>query len=299
MDELLGRSLPLKKPSSITRLVIFIILSVSLMMLDHRGNHLAQIRASLSIIVYPIQIIASAPTRIARWLPTFLTTHSNELKNLRNDYTQLKEQHQLLLGKLQKYDALIAENNRFRFLLMSAERVADRAIVAELIDTHPDPFTRNVTIGRGTADEVYVRQPVIDAHGIMGQVTRVGIHSSIVTLITDPSHAVPVQVNRNGLRTIAIGAGAQDTLVLPYLTSTEDIKEGDLLITSGLGDTFPAGYPVATVTKIINDPDEPTLRISAKPMAKLNHNREVLLIWPGKTPLEPDESLTNDTEHKK
>ena len=299
MDESLGRSLPLKKPSSITRLVIFIILSVSLMVLDHRGNHLEQIRTSLSILVYPIQIIANAPTGISRWLSANLTTHSSELKKLKNDYGALKENHLLLLAKLQKYDALIAENNRFRFLLMSAERVSDRAIVAELLDTHPDPFTRNVTIGRGTADEVYVRQPVIDAHGIMGQVTRVGIHSSIVTLITDPSHAVPVQVNRNGLRTIAIGAGAQDTLSLPYLTNTEDIKEGDLLVSSGLGATFPAGYPVATVSKIINDPDEPTLRITAKPMAKLNHNREVLLIWPGKAPLEPDESLTNDAEHKK
>jgi rod shape-determining protein MreC len=299
MDESLGRSLPLKKPSSITRLVIFIVLSVSLMMLDHRGNHLEQIRTSLSILVYPIQIIANAPTGISRWLSANLTTRSSELKKLKTDYGALKENHLLLLAKLQKYDALIAENNRFRFLLMSAERVSDRAIVAELLDTHPDPFTRNVTIGRGTADEVYVRQPVIDAYGIMGQVTRVGIHSSIVTLITDPSHAVPVQVNRNGLRTIAIGAGAQDTLSLPYLTNTEDIKEGDLLVSSGLGGTFPAGYPVATVSKIINDPDEPTLRITAKPMAKLNHNREVLLIWPGKAPLEPDESLTNDTEHKK
>ncbi len=299
MDESLGRSLPLKKPSSITRLVIFIVLSVSLMMLDHRGNHLEQIRTSLSILVYPIQIIANAPTGISRWLAANLTTRSSELKKLKTDYGALKDNHLLLLAKLQKYDALIAENNRFRFLLMSAERVSDRAIVAELLDTHPDPFTRNVTIGRGTADEVYVRQPVIDAYGIMGQVTRVGIHTSIITLITDPSHAVPVQVNRNGLRTIAIGAGAQDTLSLPYLTNTEDIKEGDLLVSSGLGATFPAGYPVATVSKIINDPDEPTLRITAKPMAKLNHNREVLLIWPGKAPLEPDESLTDDAEHKK
>ena len=281
MDDSLGRYLPIKKPSSITRLAIFVILSVLLMMLDHNGNHLQQIRSSLSIVVYPVQMIATIPSVISRATSGLFVTDDSTLEE---DYKKLQQQQRILLGKLQKYDALVSENNRFRFLLNSAERVTDRAIVAELLDVHPDPSTRNVTIGKGTADEVFVKQPVIDAYGIMGQVTRTGILTSTVTLITDPSHAVPVNVNRNGLRTIAIGGGAKDDLSLPYLTRTADVIEGDLLVTSGMGRTFPAGYPVATITKIINDPNEPALRITAKPLAKLNHNREVLLIWPGRAP---------------
>ncbi|MDH5649491.1 MAG: rod shape-determining protein MreC [Gammaproteobacteria bacterium] len=296
MDASLGRSLQIRKPSSITRLVMFVILSVVLMMADHQGIRLHQIRASLSIIVYPIQIVAGIPSSIGRWISEAATGKDT----LQHDYEELQKQNLSLQARLLKYDALVAENNRFRFLLTSAERVADRVIVAELLYVQPDPFTRSVTISRGTADEIYVRQPVIDAHGIMGQVTSTGIHTSVVTLITDPSHAVPVYVNRNGLRTIAVGTGAPDEINLPYLYNTADIKEGDLLMTSGMGGTFPAGYPVATVTKIINDPNEPSLRISAKPMAKLDHNRELLLIWPGKQPIKLDNEIpANGTEHTK
>jgi rod shape-determining protein MreC len=178
-------------------------------------------------------------------------------------------------------EALEAENKRLRDLLGSAARVADRAVVAELVEVSLEPFTRKIVVAKGSRDSVYLGQPVIDAYGIIGQVTEVGPYASKATLITDPGHAIPVLVNRNGLRTIVFGTGAPDRVNVPYLTATADIREGDLLVSSGMGGRFPPGYPVAQVTAVVKDPNEAFLKISAKPMARLNYGKEVLLIWPG------------------
>ncbi len=247
------------------------------MVADHRGDHLRQIRAGLSVLVYPVQVVASWPVEISRWVAS--TMQSDE--TLQQELDIFRKQQPFLLAKLQKYDALEIENKRLRDLLNAASKLADRAMVAELLEVHPEPFTRKLVIHRGYNNDVYIGQPVIDTYGVLGQVTQVGVFTSVVTLITDPSHAVPVQINRNGLRTIALGTGAQDRLDVPFLTPSVDIQEGDLLVTSGLGSGFPPGYPVAEITDIVADPNEAFLQISAKPLAHLNHNRELLLIWPG------------------
>jgi rod shape-determining protein MreC len=166
-------------------------------------------------------------------------------------------------------------------MLGSATRVAERALAAELIEISQEPFARKIVIARGEHDGAFVGQPVIDAHGVMGQVTQALSAQSRVTLITDPGHAVPVLVNRNGLRALVFGTGNPDKVNVPYLTAAADIREGDLLVSSGMGGTFPAGYPVATVSRIVNDPNEPFLEIDARPVARLNHSKQVLLIWPG------------------
>ncbi|GMR21395.1 MAG: rod shape-determining protein MreC [Gammaproteobacteria bacterium] len=277
MDASLGKSLPFKTPSQVTRLVVFLTLSVVLMVADHRGDHLRQIRAGLSVLVYPVQVVASWPVEISRWVVDAI--QSDEA--LQQELDTFRKQQPFLLAKLQKYNALETENKRLRDLLNAANKLADRAMVAELLEVHPEPFTRKLVIHRGYNNDVYIGQPVIDTYGVLGQVTQVGVFTSVVTLITDPSHAVPVQINRNGLRTIALGTGAQDRLNVPFLTPSVDIQEGDLLVTSGLGGGFPPGYPVAKITDIVADPNEAFLQISAKPLAHLNHNRELLLIWPG------------------
>ncbi|HJX17592.1 MAG TPA: rod shape-determining protein MreC, partial [Acidiferrobacterales bacterium] len=146
-----------------------------------------------------------------------------------------------------------------------------------------EPYRHAVVIAKGAKDGLYLGQPVIDTYGIRGQVSEVGILQSTAILITDPSHAIPVQVNRNGLRAIAFGTGTADSVSIRYLTASADIKEGDLLVSSGIGGGFPFGYPVAKVKKIVNDPNESFLDISATPLARLSHNKEVLLIWPAKT----------------
>jgi rod shape-determining protein MreC len=278
MINVFGR--PIGAPSHLTRLVLLSALSVALMMLDHRGHHLEKIRAGLNTLAYPIQLIAAAPAYVVGGLADFFTTRGT----LRVDNEKLLAERQALLARLQQFEALEQENQRLRQLLVSAAQVADKAIAAELVEVSAEPFTRKVVVAKGAKNGVYVGQSVIDAHGIMGQVTQVAGDVSRVTLITDAGHAIPVLNNRSGLRALVFGTGNPDTVKVPYLTANADIQEGDLLVSSGIGGTFPPGYPVARVTKIVNDPNEAFLAITAKPAAQLNHGKQVLLIWRGNAP---------------
>ena len=275
MINVFGRSI--RAPSSLTRLILLSALSVVLMMLDHRGHHLEKIRAGLNTLAYPIQVIAAAPAYIGHGIADFFTTRGT----LRADNEKLLAEQQLLLARQQQFDALEAENERLRRMLGSAAQIADKAVAADLVEVSSEPFTRKVVVAKGSQDGVYLGQPVIDANGIMGQVTQVAVNVSRVTLITDAGHAIPVLDNRSGLRALVFGTGDQDTVKVPYLTANADIKEGDLLVSSGMGGTFPPGYPVAAVSKIVNDPNESFLSITAVPAAHLNHGKQVLLIWPG------------------
>lgn len=273
-----------RAPSIVARFVVFAALSVLLMMLDHRGHHLERIRAGLSVVLSPIQAVVALPIRAGSWVVEFIGGD----RAMRERYERLSSELPMLKARLEKLEALEAENNHLRQLLGSAARVAERALVAELVEVGREPFTRQITIARGSGDGLFVGQPVIDAHGIMGQVAEVGVYRSRATLITDPGHAIPVQVNRNGLRTIAFGVGNTDYVEVRYLTSSADIKEGDLLVSSGIGGTFPFGYPVAQVEHVINDPNESFLDVRARPVAQLGHNKEVLLIWPSTPSLPPE-----------
>lgn len=270
----------LRTPSVLTRFVIFTTLSIVLMVVDHRGHQLEKIRAGLSVLFYPIEVVAALPARTGEWVTDFIGGN----RALRAKYEKLAAEQPPLEAKLQRYDALEAENTHLRELLGSAALVADRAVVAKLLQVSEEPFTRKIVIAKGNRDGVYPGQPIIDAYGIMGQVTEVEPLQSRATLITDPGHAIPVEDNRNGLRAIVFGTGDQNSVAVRYLTASADIKVGDLLISSGIGGTFPFGYPVARVSRIINDPNEAFLDIQAEPVAHLGHNREVLLIWPSKTP---------------
>jgi rod shape-determining protein MreC len=278
MINVFGRSLG--APSHLTRLVLLSALSVALMMLDHRGQHLEKIRAGLNTLAYPIQLVAAAPAYVGRHLADFFTTRGA----LRGDNEKLLAERQLLLARLQQFEALEQENQRLRQMLVSAAQVADKVIAAELVEVSAEPFTRKVVVAKGSRDGAYVGQSVIDAHGIMGQITQVAGRVSRVTLITDAGHAIPVVNNRSSLRALVFGTGNPDTVKVPYLTANADIKEGDLLVSSGMGGTFPPGYPVAQVVKIINDPNEAFLSITAKPTAQLNHGKQVMLIWRDNAP---------------
>lgn len=278
MINVFGR--PIGAPSHLTRLVLLSALSVALMMLDHRGHHLEKIRAGLNTLAYPVQLIAATPAYVVGGLADFFTTR----RTLRTDNEKLLAERQALLARLQQFEALEQENQRLRQMLVSAMQVADKAIAAELVEVSAEPFTRKVVVAKGGKDGVYVGQSVIDAHGIMGQVTQVAGNVSRVTFITDAGHAIPVLNNRSGLRALVFGTGNPDTVKVPYLTANADIQEGDLLVSSGMGGTFPPGYPVARVTKIVNDPNEAFLSITARPAAQLNHGKQVLLIWRGIVP---------------
>ena len=198
---------------------------------------------------------------------------------------KLKHEQLINKSKLLKFAALETENIRLRSLLESSYNLGEQVLIAELLSVNLAPYEHVVLVNKGSRFGVHPKQPVIDAEGIVGQVIRTNPLTSEIMLITDPSHAIPVQVNRNGLRTIAVGSGQLNRLNLPFLPNNVDIRPGDLLITSGLGGTFPQGYPVATVDEFTPQPDKPFAIIKATPKALLDRSRELLIVW-------------SNTEHK-
>ncbi|MFT5396410.1 MAG: rod shape-determining protein MreC [Gammaproteobacteria bacterium] len=256
--------------------MVFAVLSVLLMAVDHHQGHLKIIRTTLSTLVYPIQYVVNLPIEITDWVSSSLVTHNSLLKE--ND--RLKQERLLLSSKLQRYEVLETENRRLRELLESSFRINDKVLVAELIAVELQSFRRQVVINKGLREEAYDGQPIVDSSGIMGQIVHVGPFSSTVLLITDPNHALPVQVNRNGLRAIAVGTGQNDKLLLEHLPNNSDIRVGDLIVSSGLGRRFPSGYPVGEIEKISRDPGEPFAKVMIKPSAQLSQSREVLMVWP-------------------
>jgi len=273
----------LRVPTNLTRFVLLAILSISLMLLDARAHHLQHIRSGLTVLLSPIQLIAAVPVRLGGAIMDFFRGD----QPLREELARLRTEQPLLLARTQRYDALEAENAHLRALLGTSALVADKAVAAELREVASEPFRRTLIIAKGEKDGLYIGQPVIDAYGIRGQVSEVGVLQSKAILITDPGHAIPVQVNRNGLRAIAFGTGAPDSVSIRYLTASADIKQGDLLISSGIGGSFPYGYPVAKVKTIINNPNDAFLDIIATPVALLGHDKEVLLIWPSQKVMPP------------
>lgn len=273
-----SRSKPLFQhgPSLGTRLFLLAALSISLMALDHRQGHLDRIRELLSYAVYPIRALVDLPFSLGNWAA----------RNLEERGTLIAENQRLLReqlensARLQRLAALEAENSRLRALMESSARVEDRVLVAEIMAVDLDPFRQKIILNKGERDGVFTGQSLLDARGIVGQITRTDSLSAEALLISDASHALPVEVNRNGLRSIAVGTGDINSLSLPFLPNNADIEEGDLLVSSGLGGTFPRGYPVAVVTSVARDLGEPFARVAAAPNAALGSIREVLLVFP-------------------
>lgn len=245
------------------------------MAIDHRMHYLDNVRAAISVVIYPIQYLVSFPSSATSWLGENLKSR----EDLLTDNEKLHTQNSFLQAQMQKYVSLEIENMRLRRLLDASERLTDRVLTAELLSVDLDPFSHKVMVNKGLRHDVYKGQPILDASGVYGQVVQVNPFVSSVMLLTDPGHALPVQVNRNGLRTIAGGTGSTHELNLLHIPNNADIKVGDVLVTSGLGGVFPAGYPVATVTRVEPDSSQPFALVKATPLADLESSREVLLVW--------------------
>jgi len=268
-------SLFLKGPSSLTRLIIGVALSIVLMTMDHRFGQLEKLRGTLSLLLSPVQYAVHVPLAGLNWAKTTFSTHSNLLEENR----RLKQEQKQLSAQLLKFHAMESENMRLRELLDSSIKISDDVLIAEVLHVEIDSLKRQILINKGAQHNVYKGQTVIDALGVVGQVTHVSPYTATVMLITNPDHAVPVQVSRNGVRTIAIGSQEDYRLELPYLATNADVKNGDLLVTSGLGGRFPYGYPVAEVYRVEQDEDASFSSIYARPTARLDRHREVLLVW--------------------
>jgi rod shape-determining protein MreC len=256
------------------------------MFMDHREDHLSVIRKAVGVAVYPIQVVVDAPFRLWGWL----TESTADRDELQRELARLRAERVLTLAELQQLTALRAENDRLRELLDARPRLRDEIRVAEIMAVDANPYRHNFVIDIGEEDGVYMGQAIIDADGVIGQVLDVGLNTSQAILISDPSHALPVEVSRNGLRTIAKGTGAFDRLDLPFLPNNADIVAGDVLVTSGLGGAFPAGYPVAVVANVNRIPQASFADVTAAPSSALDQVREVLLIWSAK----PDEEAAAD-----
>lgn len=268
------------------------ILSILLMVMDHRFQQTEALRSALTVLTYPIQYLAETPSNISRWVTETLRTRSD----LQSSNHSLYKENLKLKARLQQIEALQAENERLQDLLGSAYKIGNRVLVAELSAMDLDPFRQQIVIDKGSRSGVFDGQAVLDAHAVMGQVIHVSPLNATVLLITDVKHALPVQVLRNGLRTIAVGSGRIDQLDMPYLPNNADIRMDDLLVTSGLGGKFPPGYPVAKVIEVKRQPGKPFATVLARPLAQLDHTREALLVWEVNIPPEfPEEELPSQT----
>ena len=252
-----GRPLGGRGGSPGFRFTLYALLSVIMMYLDQRAHYLEQVRYILQAAAYPLQLAVNSPPAAWRWLKESLQTR----------------------------EALAAENERLRAnardlgLRDALPPVADRWLPAEIVNIQLSSLRQRLLLNRGVANGVFKGQAVLDDKGLIGQTTHVGPWSAEVILITDPEHAVPVRVERTGLRTIAVGAGDTTSLALPYLPGNADIKSGDLLVTSGLGGVFPEGYPVARVTEVHRDAVQPLAQVRAAPLAHVDTDSEVMLVW--------------------
>ena len=269
------QTLFLRGPSATLRMIILVILSIALMTVDHRWKHLDAVRNTLSYLLYPVEYVVDLPIRLYYWSEETLSTR----QNLLNDNRQLRDLQLQSRVQLQKLDILEKENERLRELLSATPKTTEDHLIAEIIAVDVDPYRHFIVLNKGSNDGAYRGQPIIDAHGVMGQIVYVNAMTSTAMLISDVSHAIPVQIDRTGLRSVAFGTGQTDYLDLLHIPHNADIRPGDKLISSGLGERFPRNYPVAVITKINRNTGETFISVRAEPLAQLDTSREVLLVW--------------------
>ncbi|WP_163934590.1 rod shape-determining protein MreC [Paraferrimonas sp. SM1919] len=259
------------------RLVIAVLLSL---MLFGGKQKIEPLRQSLATLLSPLQFVANLPSYALDWIDESLAAREHLLKK----NAQLLQQQLEISERLQRFEHLNQENARLRALLGSRVHFDAKKMVTEVISVASDPYQHFVTIPLGLSQGVYDGQPVIDNKGVIGQVIQVNQLTAKVLLISDHRHGIPVRVSRNDVRSIAVGSGDLDQLVLNYLPNNTDIKEGDLLVSSGLGGRFPEGYPVARVKLVERSEQQRYAKVIAEPVAALSRLRYLLLLWPeGKT----------------
>ena len=262
--------------AAIVRLLVFTALAAALVTADQRFGVVAQVRGYAAAAAEAVFDAAALPAGFGQWLYGAYLDREELLR--RN--AQLRRANVLLRAQLPRHEFLEQENRRLRRLLLDADGGPAVALFAELAPVNLSRSAeQKIILSRGRADTVVPGQLALDAFGVVGQVTAAGLRKSTVTLLTDSSHSVPVQVARNGLQAVVYGGGVRGALSVPHLSQQADIKEGDLLVTSGLGRRFPAGHPVARVVSVLCDDRETTLTVAAAPVAQLDYLKEVVLLY--------------------
>ncbi|MDX1916013.1 MAG: rod shape-determining protein MreC [Methylophilus sp.] len=261
-------------PSPFSRMMFFCALSIVLMAVDARFNYLSQFRQTFIAALHPLEMLANAPSEWGMNIKNYLSSHNALLKE--NQALKLKEMEQQVL--LQRLSTIESENTHLRSLLKGNAPIIPKAILGEIMHMGRDPFSNVIVINRGSNHGVSAGQAVVDADGVIGQVTRAYPFSSEVTLVTDKNLSIPIQIERNQLRAIAFGEGKSNTLDIPFLPTSVDIKVGDKLVTSGIDGIYPSGLAVATVTQIKQSPDAPFAKIISTPTAGVNSHSQLLIL---------------------
>lgn len=257
------------------RFTLYALCAVVIMYLDQRQHYLEHVRYVLQAIVYPLQLAVNSPGAAWHWLRESTQTR----EGLARENARLRAEARELALRSMRYEALDRENGELRGLAAALPPVAERWMPAEIVNIQLSSLRQRLLLNRGASNGVFRGQAVLDDRGLIGQTVHVGPWSAEVILITDPEHAVPVRIDRTGLRTIAVGAADSTSLALPYLPANADVRKGDLLVTSGLGGVFPEGYPVARVTEVHRDAVQPLAQVRAAPLAHVDTDTEVMLVW--------------------
>jgi len=263
------------RASLFVRTIVLVILSIALMVADHRWNHLETLRSGLSNLIYPLRYTINIPGEFIQWIDQSITSHND----LINENRSLKQEHLLYQVRLQKMNTMELENQRLRKLLGTPRKASERVLIAEIFSVDQDPYKRLITINKDDDNGAYVGQAIIDAYGIMGQIIHVEASASTVMLISDSNHAIPIQINRTGLRGTVFGTGDSSRLELRFIPHNAEIKVGDVVTSSGLGGRFPPNYPVGVISNIERPAGETFASIDIEPTAKLDQTREVLMLW--------------------
>ena len=254
--------------------LVLCLLALGVILTDARTQALTPVRDGLTWLLRPVLWVAGLPAAVAG-----TAEHLQTRESLIEENSVLRENQLLLQARLQKLAALEQENQRLRELLASSAQLDERVLIAEILSASQDPYRQQIVLNKGARDSVYKGQALVDAQGVLGQVMSVSPTTSVALLLTDPNHGIPVEINRTGLQTIALGRGDGQNLSLPYLPGTADVKVGDLLVSSPLGGRFPAGYPVGTITELKHDAGEHFMEALATPAARLKRGRQALLVW--------------------
>ena len=285
-------------PSPVVRLVFFTVLSLLLLFVDARYRYLESTRSALSVLISPIQRLATLPGALWQQAGDFFITQSTQHTLIAENDT-LHQQHQSDAAQLLQLQSLQLENQQLRNLVELPLRKEFSSQLVEIVYAERDVFKRKVLINKGADAKVQIGQVVMDDMGIVGQITRVYPWLSEVTLITEKDHAVPVQVVRNGLRTILFGAGDTSRLSLRYMPVSADIQNDDVLVTSGIDGIYPPGIPVAKVVKIERDAAYPFANVTCLPVAGVDKHRHLLILSSlTKLPDRPAEGPAGDAEKR-
>jgi rod shape-determining protein MreC len=257
------------------RFFVFAVLSILLMYFDQRDGWSQRIRYVLQGAAYPVQVAVGSPRLLWNSTIDLFSTRAT----LRRENTELKARERELSLTAMRFAALEQENARLRGLANGLPPLVKRSQLADVVSADLSSQRQRLVIDQGDRAGLYRSQAIVDATGLVGQLVRVGPWSAEVMLISDPGHAVPVEVLRNGVRTVAEGTGNEDEMRLSLLPATADVKAGDTLVTSGLGGVFPAGIPVGTVVEAVRDPDDILARVRVRPRASLARDRQVMALW--------------------